>query len=137
MKLLSSTDLALRALMLLSTDPTGRPVSVETLAQQLGGLSRDHLHKIVQTLAGLGAVRTVRGIGGGVMLAAEPKEIKIGALVRQLEGDQPIVECFRADGGCCTLSASCRLRRFIARARDQFYESLDQQTLADCLTASR
>jgi Rrf2 family nitric oxide-sensitive transcriptional repressor len=136
MKLLNSTDFALRTLMLLATEPPERPLSVETLAKLLGGLSRDHLHKIVQTLAGLGMVRTIRGVGGGVLLAAAPDKIRIGALIRHLEGDQPVVECFRDDGGCCTLSSICRLRRFIARARDEFYGSLDQQTLADCLPAS-
>jgi Rrf2 family nitric oxide-sensitive transcriptional repressor len=136
MKLLNSTDFALRTLMLLATEPPERPLSVETLAKLLGGLSRDHLHKVVQTLAGLGVVRTVRGVGGGVLLAAKPSQVKIGELIRHLEGDQPVVECFRDDGGCCTLSSICRLRKFIAQARDEFYESLDRQTLADCLPPS-
>ena len=39
----------------------GEHVNVETLAQQLGGLSRNHLHKIVQDLSTLGVLRTVRG----------------------------------------------------------------------------
>jgi Rrf2 family nitric oxide-sensitive transcriptional repressor len=133
MKLLNSTDFALRTLMLLATEPAARPLSVETLAKLLGGLSRDHLHKVVQTLAGLGIVRTIRGVGGGVLLAAEPSQIKIGALIRHLEGDQPVVDCFRADGGSCTLSSICRLRKFIANAREEFYASLDRQTLADCM----
>jgi Rrf2 family nitric oxide-sensitive transcriptional repressor len=136
MKLLNSTDFALRLLMLLATEPPGRPLSVEALAQKLGGLSRDHLHKVVQALAGLGVVRTVRGVGGGVLLAVAPDAIKIGTLIRQLEGDQPVVECFRADGGCCSLLAICRLRDFIRQAREEFYRSLDRHTIADSLPAS-
>jgi Rrf2 family nitric oxide-sensitive transcriptional repressor len=135
MRLLASTDIALRVLMMLGREPPDRHLSVNTLAQELGGLSRNHLHKIVQDLAALGLARTVRGAGGGVALAAQPAEIRLGTLVRQLEGDQALVECFRADGGACSLTPSCRLRGMLRGARDSFYASLDQYTLADCQPA--
>jgi Rrf2 family transcriptional regulator, nitric oxide-sensitive transcriptional repressor len=136
MRLLASTDFALRILMRLATEPADHPLSVEALSRELGGLSRHHLHKIVQDLAALGVVRTQRGAAGGVTLAKAPDEIRVGPLVRALEGDQPIVECFRADHGCCTLSAGCRLRGFLRDAREQFYGALDRQTVADCLPAT-
>lgn len=118
--------------MLLAANTSTIPLSVETLSQKLGGLSRNHLHKIVQELAGLGIVQTLRGAGGGVILAVDPPDIHIGALIRQLEGDQPLVECFRLDGGSCTLTARCLLRGFIGNARESFYRELDRHTLADC-----
>lgn len=131
MRLLASTDFALRVLMLLAAAPSERPLSVETLARDLGGLSRDHLHKVVQRLAELGVVRTVRGTGGGVRLSVPPAEIRLGALVRRLEAGQAPVECFRNDGGCCTLTAGCRLRGMIGTAWNDFLASLDRHTLAD------
>ena len=133
MRLLASTDFALRVLMALGQRPAEETVNVETLAQSLGGLSRNHLHKIVQDLAALGIVRTIRGAGGGVTLAKAPRAVRIGALVRALELDQPLVECFRADHGCCTLDPGCRLRPMLRKARERFYETLDDYTLADCL----
>ncbi|HSU05872.1 MAG TPA: Rrf2 family transcriptional regulator [Acetobacteraceae bacterium] len=133
MRLLASTDLALRVLMLLAADPPGRQLSVEALSRELGGLSRHHLHKIVQDLAAYGAVHTTRGAGGGVRLAMPPDSVRLGELIRHLEGDQPIVECFRADGGCCSLTAGCRLRGFLGDARESFYRNLDGRTLAECL----
>ena len=107
------------------------------LAQSLGGLSRNHLHKIAQDLAALGIVKTIRGAGGGVKLAKAPRAVRIGALVRALESDQPLVECFRADHGCCTLDPGCRLRPMLKRARERFYETLDEYSLADCLAGPR
>ena len=136
MRLLSSTDFALRLLMHLAAAPPGQRRSVEELSRALGGLSRNHLHKIVQDLVALGVVRTLRGAGGGVTLAVAPEAIRVGSLIRALEGDQPIVECFRDDGGCCTLlSAGCQLRGFLGEAKAVFYRSLDEKTLADCLPA--
>lgn len=133
MRLLASTDLALRVLMLLAADPPGHQLSVEALSQELGGQSRHHLHKIVQELAALGVVRTTRGAAGGVRLAVAPETVRIGGLIQRLEEDQPVVECFRTDGGCCTLTAGCRLRGFLRQARESFYRSLDARTLAECL----
>jgi Rrf2 family nitric oxide-sensitive transcriptional repressor len=134
MRLLASTDFALRVLMMLGRHSAGETVTVETLAQSLGGLSRNHLHKIVQDLAVLGIVKTIRGARGGVTLAKSPRTVRIGALVRALESEQPLVECFRADHGCCALDPGCRLRPMLKRARESFYETLDEYTLADCLS---
>ena len=133
MRLLASTDFALRVLMLLARAPVGTRMSVETLARELGDLSRNHLHKIVQDLADYGVAVTARGPGGGVSLAVAPDKIRLGKLIRHLESDQPIVECFREEGCACTLMPDCRLRGMLAEARERFYGSLDQQTLADCL----
>jgi Rrf2 family nitric oxide-sensitive transcriptional repressor len=133
MRLLASTDIALRVLMLLAGEPTGRPVSVEALARELGGLSRHHLHKIVQNLTALGVTRTVRGAAGGVALAREPGDIRLGLLVRALEGEQALVECFRPEGCACTLMPLCGLRGRLRAATESFYRSLDAATLADCV----
>jgi Rrf2 family transcriptional regulator, nitric oxide-sensitive transcriptional repressor len=133
-RLLTATDFALRVLMLLASEPAGRRTSVETLAQRLGDLSRNHLHKIVQGLTALGITQTARGAGGGVVLAVSPETVRLGTLVRHLESDQPIVECFRQEGCMCTMMPGCRLREMLRNARDEFYDSLERYTLADCLT---
>jgi Rrf2 family nitric oxide-sensitive transcriptional repressor len=133
MRLLASTDLALRVVMLLGRLGPGEQMNVETMALQLGDLSRNHLHKIVQDLAALGVLRTIRGAGGGVTLAAPLEETRLGALIRSLESDQALVECFRADGGCCVLEPGCKLRAMLGDARETFYQRLDRHTLADCV----
>ncbi len=133
LRLLASTDYALRLLMLLGRQQPGRTLKVEAMADLLGGLSRNHLHKIVQELAALGLLRTVRGASGGVCLAKAPSDIRLGALVRDLESDQALVECFRTDGGACAIDCGCRLRGMLGEAREAFFESLDRHTLADCL----
>ena len=131
MRLLTSTDLALRVLMRLSAEPNEH-ASTDVLARELA-VSRNHLHKIVQYLTEVGLVRTIRGARGGVMLARPAREIRVGEFVRGHEQDQALVECFRLDGGACTLLPRCRLRGMLAAAKDAFYGHLDQYTLADCL----
>jgi len=135
MRLLASTDFALRVLIYLASEPPERHVSVEILARELGDLSRNHLHKVVQDLVALDLVRTVRGKGGGVQLGLPPDQIRVGAVVRQLEADQALVECFRGDGGACVLTPRCRLKGMLGSARRSFLQSLDAHTLADCIEA--
>jgi Rrf2 family nitric oxide-sensitive transcriptional repressor len=134
MRLLAFTDFGLRALMRLAAEPE-RHLSTEALARELG-ISRNHLQKVVQALAESGFVRTLRGVKGGVMLAAPPETIRLGAVVRRLERGQPLVECFRDDGGGCALTPCCRLKGMLATAREAFLDSLDRHTLADCAVAA-
>ncbi len=131
MKLLTSTDFALRVLMRLSAAPDEH-VSTDALSRELV-ISRHHLHKIVQYLTEAGLVRTIRGARGGAMLARPAAEIRVGAVIRSHEHDQALVECFRADGGACNLLPRCRLRGMLDAAKNAFYQQLDRYTLADCL----
>lgn len=134
MRLLASTDFAMRVLIRLAGTPN-QVVTVEQLARELGDLSRHHLHKVVQELTGLGLVRTIRGPRGGVGLAVNPAEVRIGGLIRDLEADHPMVECLRADGGCCALDVGCRLRTMLETAWHSFVAALDGYTLADCVAS--
>jgi len=99
MKLLTSTDFALRVLILLASTPETH-ISTDALAQELV-VSRHHLHKIVQFLTEVGLVRTIRGARGSVLLARPASQIILGAVIRRHEKDQALVECFRPDGGAC------------------------------------
>ncbi|PWS35241.1 Rrf2 family transcriptional regulator [Falsiroseomonas bella] len=132
MRLLASTDFALRILLKLGEDPA-RQLSTEELSAGIG-VPRNHVQKIVQYLATAGLVRTQRGARGGVTLARPASEIRIGAVVRRLEAGQALVECFRADGGACCFSPTCRLAGTLGDAREAFMAVLDRTSLAACLT---
>ncbi|MBI1220000.1 MAG: Rrf2 family transcriptional regulator [Rhodobacteraceae bacterium] len=133
MRLTSFTDFALRTLMRLAADPD-RAFTTEEIAQTYG-ISRHHLTKVVRELAEGGFIHTQRGAGGGMRLARAAKDITLGAVVRRMEAPQPIVECFRADGGDCVMTAACRLKARLARANEAFLTDLDRTSLQDCAWA--
>lgn len=135
MRLTSFTDFGLRALMRLA-DSRDQLTTSETLAESLG-VSKHHLVKVLQDLGAAGYVRSVRGSGGGVTLGRQPETIRIGDVVRYLERDQPMAECFRADGGACCFMPECRLRAMLINARAAFIDSLNAFTLADCTSRHR
>jgi Rrf2 family nitric oxide-sensitive transcriptional repressor len=129
MRLTSFTDFGLRMLMRMASVPE-RAFSTSELAQEFG-LSRNHLAKIMQRLAQAGFVETRRGGGGGAILARPPEEIRLGAVIRLLEEGQPLVECFGADGGDCTIEGRCRLKARLRSAEAAFLAELDRSTLGD------
>ena len=129
MRLTSFTDYGLRMLMRMASAPE-QAFSTAALAEEFG-LSRNHLSKIMQRLAGAGLIATRRGGGGGAVLAKPAAEIRLGEVVRLLEEGQPLVECLRRDGGACSLDGRCRLKGRLRSAEAAFHADLDRSTLAD------
>lgn len=117
--------------MRLATEPD-RLLTTEEIADEYG-ISRHHLLKIVRELVEAGVIVTQRGGGGGMRLARAADEIRLGEVVRHLEGRHALVECFRADGGDCNLNPGCRLKSHLKRAEEAFLADLDRSTLADCV----
>lgn len=130
MRLTAFTDYGLRALMRLAGAPE-QLFTTDEIATEFQ-ISRNHLAKVVQDLSRAGYVKTRRGTGGGFVLAVAPQSITIGEIVRFMEQRHALVECFRSDGGACTLSPQCRLKSRFAAAREAFYKELDATTLAEC-----
>lgn len=131
MQLTSYTDYSLRVLMYLGLRGSALS-SITEIAQQYA-ISRNHLVKVVHRLAREGFVHSVRGRRGGIMLAHPPHTISVGEVVRRMEGDMPLVECFRSTTNHCPITPACRLSSVLAEARDHFLRTLDRYTLADLL----
>jgi Rrf2 family nitric oxide-sensitive transcriptional repressor len=130
MRLTMFTDFGLRALMRLAGEPE-RSFSTNEIAAEFA-ISRNHLTKVVRDLAEAGFVETQRGAGGGFRLARAARSITLGQIVRALEQRHALVECFRTDGGQCTLTPRCKLKSRLAAAREAFMRELDATTLAEC-----
>jgi Rrf2 family transcriptional regulator, nitric oxide-sensitive transcriptional repressor len=89
------------------------------------------LTKVVHFLGKEGWLANVRGKGGGLELATLPELIHVGEIVRRTEGHPMPAECFKADGGTCSIADVCELQGVLGRAVKAFYAVLDKYTLAD------
>lgn len=132
MRLARMTDYAIRMLMYVAQ----RPERLCTIAEvaEAHGISQNHLMKITNQLALGGWLETVRGKGGGIRLAKPASQIVLGDVVRTMEPDFFIVECF-ATGHSCMLHGSCKLTSVVDGALRSFMEYLDGHTLAEVLPA--
>ena len=130
MRLTLMTDYALRLLMFVAQ----RPERLSTIAEiaQAYGISEAHLMKVTHQLALQGWLETVRGKGGGMRLAMAPQQINLGAVVRGMEPDFALVECFGSNSQC-TLTGDCGLAGVLQGALQSFVAHLDGFSLADLL----
>jgi len=130
MRLTHMTDYAMRLLMYLAQRPERRCTIAEVAGSH--AISEAHLMKITHQLGLAGWIATTRGKGGGIRLAREPREIVLGAVVRTMEPDFFIVECF-STGNSCQLTGNCKLTGVMDGALRSFMRHLDEHTLADIL----
>lgn len=128
MRLTATTDFALRLLMYLAREPD-RLCTIAEVAQAYD-ISEAHLMKVTHQLGLKGFIETVRGKGGGLRLARPPQQIVLGDVVRDMETDFRIAECFASDGRC-VLTGTCRLAAVLDEALGAFLRHLDRFTLAD------
>lgn len=127
MRLTVLTDYSLRMLIHLAVKPGGRATIAEVA--QAYAVSEAHLMKVAHLLGQAGHVTTLRGRGGGLMLARPAAEIRVGDVVRRMEPDMDVVPCLA--GGSCAIQPACRLKRTMHEARAAFLAVLDGTTIAD------
>ncbi len=132
MQLTLYTDYSLRVLIYLGVNPE-RQVTITEIAESYG-ISRNHLVKVVHNLSGLGYIRTVRGRGGGMLLARIPEDINIGDVVKRTEPNFDIVECFDRKNDGCAISAGCALIKPLKMAKQAFIDVLANYTIADVVS---
>ncbi|MCT9090921.1 Rrf2 family transcriptional regulator [Streptomyces sp. ASQP_92] len=135
MRLTRFTDLALRVLMRLAViehaDDQAPPTTREVADSMR--IPYTHTAKVVARLQHLSLIEARRGRGGGLVLTTAGRLASVGGLVRELEGPAEVVECEGA--APCPLVAACRLRRALHRAREAFYDSLDELTVEDLVAS--
>jgi Rrf2 family nitric oxide-sensitive transcriptional repressor len=129
MQLTQFSDYSLRTLIYLALRPN-ELVTIEQIAVAYG-ISESHLTKVVHKLGRLNIIGTVRGRRGGMRLNCMAGAINIGAIVRQMEANLAIVECFDAEHNTCPIAPVCRLTSVLAEALEAFLAVLDRYTLAD------
>ncbi len=97
-------------------------------------LPRAYLEQLVTSLRDAGLVRSTRGARGGYELARDPAEIRMGEVLRALEGPLAPMICATADpehATTCDRSARCTVNVLWVRVRDAVNSALDSMTLAD------
>lgn len=103
MKLSTKGRYGLRALADLAVNTADNPVSVYSIAQRQN-ISDNYLESMFATLKRAGIIKSVKGAGGGYVLAKDPNEIGVGEVLRILEGDLAIIESSLTDDDIKTKS---------------------------------
>lgn len=108
------------------------PRSLSDIAERLK-LTVPYLEQIVPALRKHGFVESIRGAKGGYVLARPPEAIKMGAVIRVLEGRIAVMGCATDDNSAitCNHEEICSAPVLWLRVRDAITQALDSTTLAD------
>ena len=111
-------------------------ISSLNLISEKEGISFDYLEKIISKLEKTGLIKAKKGVQGGYFLAKSPKRIKIGEIIRALEGDTVLVKCIapiRKRGYRCPRERKCLTKNFWQKIQKTLNNVLNSITLADLI----
>ena len=122
---------ALRAMVDLGLHVAERPVSRgDIVARQ--AISADYVAQLLRRLRAAGLVQATKGPGGGYRLARDAATIRVGDVVRAVEGPIAAVDCTVSDSEpACGRADRCTTRLLWQRLSEVMEEFLDSVTLAD------
>lgn len=137
MKLSTKGRYGLRALIDLAQYSGESPVSITSISARQD-LSERYLEQLMSLLKKAGIVRSVRGAGGGYVLAKEIGKISVGDVLRALEGDLRPVDCagLETDGGC-SASDSCVTKYVWQRINESISRTVDEIMLDQLVEESK
>jgi Rrf2 family protein len=127
---------SLKALAHLATlDPRTTTQAVDIA--KANDIPKKFLDAILGELRHAGIVQSQKGPGGGYRLARIPGEIKIGQVIRTIDGPLAPIACasrtaYQPCWDCVDVKA-CSVRLMMTRVRDAISDVLDRVTLADMI----
>lgn len=124
----------LKAMVHLAGSEPGRPVLVDDIAAK-NAIPRKFLDAILADLRNAGFVQSKKGKGGGFTLAQSPADIRIGHIIRVLDGPLAPLPCASktAYRRCqdCADERQCAVRLMMIEVRNAISTVLDGRTLAE------
>lgn len=91
MKISTKGRYGLRAMLDLAVHSGGSQVPLLSIAERQG-ISVNYLEQMFSQLRKAGLVKSVKGAQGGYILADKPDRIRVGAVLRVLEGNLDVVD---------------------------------------------
>lgn len=123
----------LKALIHLARMKAGAPALVNDIASA-NNIPKKFLDAILAELRNAGLVASRKGRGGGYRLARMPEEIKVGQIIRVLDGPLAPISCasrlrYEPCEDCDEIT--CQVRHIMLEVRQAISDVLDNRTLAE------
>jgi len=126
---------AIRGIVDLALNSQDRPIPLSNVAVRQE-ISQHYLEQLFMRLRRAGLVRSVRGPGGGYMIAQELRNITIRDILEAVDESIVPAGCVEVDDSCHRIDY-CVVRMVMQELATQIAESLESITLEDlCRKAS-
>jgi len=134
MRLSAKVEYGVRAMAVLAIHHQGEPLPLREIAEQ-EQISLKFLEQIFPDLKRAGLVTSMRGSRGGYRLLRPPEEIRVGDIVRAVEGPITPINCLAEgdDDTCCHRRGACLTRQVWEKLRDRINDVLDEVTLDELM----
>lgn len=96
-------------------------------------ISLKYIERIMPVLVQNGLVEGVHGKGGGYRLTKQPKEYRVGDILRLTEGDLAPVACLECGAKPCNKTEECRTLPMWNEFYEMINKYFDSVTLADLM----
>ena len=106
MRMSTKAQYAVRALVSLNLTSDGMPVSIKDISER-ENISLNYLEQLFVKLRRGNIVKSVRGPGGGYVLAREAGKIHLDEVIDTVEETIVPVSCMNSDGSC-----KCRITSY-------------------------
>jgi Rrf2 family cysteine metabolism transcriptional repressor len=129
LKLSTRVRYGTRALLDLALQPDNGPVLLKDIANRQN-ISLQYLEHIIGPLVNSGIIKSTRGVNGGIQLNQQPENVKLGEVVRLLEGNSAPVDCI-GNPENCNRSHRCVTRDVWCEMEKAIDETLNSISLKD------
>lgn len=132
MRLSIKAEYGLRAMFELARRYGQGPIPLRIIAEEQE-ISENYLEQLIAVLRRSGLVESVRGPQGGYFLAFPPGDIKVGDVIRVVEGPIAPMDCVSESiqKAHCRRAGTCASQVIWEKVRDSINEVLDGYYLSD------
>ena len=123
---------ALRVLVDLAEHENGGYLPLKEIAARQE-ISLKYVEQVMSLLSANGLVATAHGKGGGYRLNRDPRDYRVGDILRATEGSLVPVACLEENAAPCSRAAECRTLPLWKKLSDAISNCLDGMTLADLM----
>lgn len=123
---------ALRVMLDLAEHQNDGYIAMKKVAERQG-LSLKYIEKIMPVLSKNNYVEGIHGKGGGYRLVKEPKEYRVGDILRLAEGDLAPVSCLSCSAEKCERAETCPTLPMWTEFHNMVNNYFDGITLADLM----
>ena len=114
----------------IANDKGERPVSLLTISQKQE-ISLSYLEQIFTRLKKAGIVDSVKGPGGGYILAKDSNKITIAEIIKAVDEPIKMTRCNAKQKSCITSNSKCKTHHLWHGLENKIYEYFNSITLND------
>ena len=125
---------ALRSLIYIAVNYTGKPLSLKEIARDQE-ISKKYLESLFSLLKNAGLVHSSRGSIGGYWLGKNPEDITIFEVFYAIDGPINLVDC-ATNPASCSRTGKCETINFYKEMQDNLSSYLTKTRLSDIVTTA-